>query len=278
MRVLAQLAKLPLAKRSGNRPSESLSGLFRTWLPQTSAPITQRIEALNWLMTSEPDIGFEITDKLVYSHSDTGSHGARPRWRSDDAGHGRGVPYKERVAMLGAAADHQVAVAQGNVGRLCRLIDKLDAFDKPRISRILDSVTEFGSEGVNSDEDRERVRSAMRKRINWHQQRRARRSEKLPPFHGRLIKLYDAIAPADLVVRHRWLFRDGWAEPPIRRWKQELDGRSEAIEKARKDALREILVAEGMAGVERLSAAASGHGYVGNALTKAGVKVGVIKP
>ncbi|MGE0627775.1 MAG: hypothetical protein AB7O43_08100 [Hyphomicrobiaceae bacterium] len=270
VRILAELSKLPLPDRLGNRPSESLLGLFRTWLPQTAAPIGQRIEALNWLVTAEPEVASRIVDKLVYAGSDVGSHGARPHWRSDDAGHGRAIPHKDRVAMLIVAADQQIELARGNVERLGRLIGKLEAFDKPRVARILDAIDEFGL--VASDTDRERLWGALRQRINWHQQRRERRSEKLPPYHARMVRLYDALAPSDLVVRHRWLFRDGWPEPPIRRWKAGVHECSKVVEAERLKALKEIVSAEGLKGVERLAAAAPGYGYVGNVLAKSLIK------
>lgn len=276
VRILVELSKLPLPDRLGNRPSESLLGLFRSWLPQTAAPIGQRIEALNWLVTAEPEVAFGIVDKLVYAGSDVGSHGARPHWRSDDAGHGRAIPHKDRVAMLMVAADQQIELARGNVERLGRLIDKLEAFDKPRVTRIINAVDEFGLGA--SDTDRESLWGALRQRINWHQQRRERCSEKLPPYHARMVKLYDAIAPEDLVVRHRWLFRDGWPEPPIRRWKAGVHERTEIVEAERLKALKEIISAEGLQGAERLAAATPGYGYVGNVLAKSRIKLTQVRP
>lgn len=163
-----------------------------------------------------------------------------------------------------------------NVERLSRLIDKLEAFDKPRVVRILDAVDEF-RRGA-SDADRERLWGALRRTINWHQQRRERRSEKLPPYHARMVRLYDALAPSDLVVRHRWLFRDGWPEPPIRRWKADLHERTEVVEAERANALREIMAAEGLEGVERLAAATPGYGFVGNVLAKSRIKLSQVQP
>ncbi len=276
VRILAELSKLPLPDRLGNRPSESLLGLFRTWLPQTAAPIDQRIDALNWLVAAQPEVATEIVDKLVYAGSDVGSHGARPHWRSDDAGHGRAIPHKDRLAMLIAAADQQIELARGNVERLGRLIDKLEAFDKPRVGRILDTVDEIGRKA--GDADRERLWGVLRKRINWHQQRRERSSEKLPPYHARMVRLYDEIAPTDLVVRHRWLFRDGWPEPPIRRWNAGAHERTEVVEAERLKALKQILAAEGLQGVERLAAAAPGCGYVGNVLAKSRIELPQVRP
>lgn len=276
VRILAQLAKLPLPERLGNRPSESLLGLFRSWLPQTAAPVNQRIEALKWLVSAEPDVAFKVTDKLVRSGSDVGSSGARPHWRSEDAGHGRGASHKDRVAMVIAAADQQIELARGSVERLARMIDKLEAFDKPRVASVLDAVVEVGR--AASDDDRERLWSALRKRINWHQQRRERQSEKLPAYHARMVSLYDEIAPRDIVVRHRWLFRDGWPEPPIRRWKPDMLDRTEAIETERMKALKQVLADEGLPGIERLAASAPGYGFVGQVLSKSGIKQEQVRP
>lgn len=63
VRILAELSKLPLPECLGNRPSESLLGLFRTWLPQTAAPIGQRIEVLSWLVKAEPEVASSVCRK-----------------------------------------------------------------------------------------------------------------------------------------------------------------------------------------------------------------------
>ncbi|UCJ16924.1 hypothetical protein K5Q02_00525 [Pseudomonas sp. MM211] len=48
--ILAQLSHVPMKGNWGNKPSRSLVGLFRSWLPQTAASLPERIEVLKLLI------------------------------------------------------------------------------------------------------------------------------------------------------------------------------------------------------------------------------------
>ncbi len=64
--ILAKLVHVLYSSNLGNTPMSSLTGLFRTWLPQTAANINQRIDAIDALIAKEQEIAFSLLDSLVY--------------------------------------------------------------------------------------------------------------------------------------------------------------------------------------------------------------------
>ena len=79
----------------GNRPSGSLCSIFRSWSPQTSASIKDRLEVLEALYAKYPAEVVKLAQKLASQHDRTGDYTARPVWREDALNLGR-VKSKER--------------------------------------------------------------------------------------------------------------------------------------------------------------------------------------
>ena len=61
------------------------------------------------------------------------------------------------------------------------------------------------------------------------------------------------LAPADLAVRHRWLFTDGWPKKlPAHVQDEGYSKRGEIVETWRNKALRELYSEHGMSGIQNL--------------------------
>jgi hypothetical protein len=132
--ILAQLSTIPIKGNWGNAPQRSLLNLYRSWLPQTSATIEQRIASLDRLIGAHPDAAFALVDSLVHTYGDMAMPSMRPRWRDDDAGSGRGVPSYERHKMLVEAAERMLSLAVDNASRAVTLIEKISIFDSSRVA------------------------------------------------------------------------------------------------------------------------------------------------
>ena len=64
-----------------NRPSNSLNDIFRSWLPQTSAPTEQRLEVLNDLYQKHPSETIQLARNLASHEDRMGNYTASPIWR-----------------------------------------------------------------------------------------------------------------------------------------------------------------------------------------------------
>ena len=237
--ILARLSAVPIKGNWGNTPGSSLLSLFWTWMPQTAATLEQRIAVLDTLIARHPQVAFRLLDALVNVGHDTASPSSRPEWRDDDAGAGHGATNQDLYGMLVAAADRMITMSADHPGRIAALLDKVQDFDEPRIASTLALVEPFTQPGV-SDHDRETIRAALRDKIHWLRNygqtgKRAFKGVK------RLEALYAALEPEDVIIRHTWLFAEGWPRPPARVRDETFDRRGGHLQKLREAALREFL-------------------------------------
>lgn len=265
--VLARLAHVEIKGNWGNSPKASLVDIFRSWFPQTAAELDQRIAVLDTLIARESNVAFDLLDRLVYVNFDSARSSARPGWRDDDAGAGHGVTPGEQHGMLIAAADRLIACSEGHPQRIARLVEKASVFDVARIEATLALADHFEKSSA-SDEDREVIRTALRKMIYWHRNYDQAGGEALHNKLRALEDLYEKLAPQDLIVRHRWLFAEGWPNLPTRVRDDNYSERGVSLETFRIDALREIYAERGLLGVERLAATCANQPYVGVSVAK----------
>lgn len=268
--ILARLVNIPIPGNWGNTPMGSLHNLFRSWLPQTAATIQQRIAALDVLIIKEPDVAFDLLDHIVRVWPDSAMPSSRPKWRSDDAGFGRGVSEFERQRMLIAAADRLLQLAEQRPQRIVKLIEKLNTFDKDRFEKTLSLIEPYTKTSA-SDEDRETIRAALRRHIHWHRNHSDKRAKALRKDVKSIEQLYHRLEPNDLLIRYRWLFTNGWVSDVPWREHDDYNNHGERIEKHRLESLREIYAAFGMGGIERLTLSCGDPYWVGAIFAKLAV-------
>lgn len=272
--IAAKLTHVKIAGNWGNTPQRSLLGIFRSWLPQTATSLEERIEVLDLLIEREPDVAFDLLDGLVYINRDDAFPAARPKWRDYNTGAGHRVSGDEVREMILAAADRLISSSKGRPDRVTRLIDKLGVFDGGRVNKVLALAAKFaGSEATG--EEKEIVRAALRKKIHWH-----RNYDKTPePTLGEKLKpleeLYEHLTPKDLVVRHRWLFAEGWPRLPAC-VRDDYTKSVQRLSVERVCALREIYAERGITGIEQLAKICPSETSVGITLAKLGIKTSIL--
>ncbi|MEA3014296.1 MAG: hypothetical protein QOD42_2841 [Sphingomonadales bacterium] len=253
--ILARLTETEIAGNWGNNPRSSLVDLYRSWFPQTGATVQQRIDALDFLIENAPRAAFKLIDSLVNVGHDTASPTSRPKWRDDDAGAGYGATNQETHQMLVAAADRQISMAKGDAQRVASLVKKYSTFDKDRRRRIRSLVS--GLRNAN-DEEKEIVRDALRHKISWHRNYDDTSASAIDRFLAPLEKLYEQLTPADLIVRHAWLFKTGWPDLPIRTRDENHQERTKVIAEYSAVAVQEIFNEGGWTRLVQLAEQSSG--------------------
>jgi len=265
--LLARLTPIEIKGNWGNSPRNTLVDLFRSWLPQTAAHLDQRMAAIDILVQKEPEVAFELLNRLVNVGPDSATPSARPNWRDEDAGAGRGVPNGEQHEMLVAAADKLIACARGKALQVAKLLEKLSIFDPARISATLALAEEFVGPAAQ-DDDKETLREVLRTQIHSQRNYGSLRGAALESRVGRLEGLYRRLAPANLIARHRWLLSNGWPSLPTRVRDDDHLRQSELIEATRLEAVKEIYDASGLDGIEQMAISVPNFGYVGASLAK----------
>ncbi len=165
--ILAQLSHVPMKGNWGNKPSDSLFGLFRSWLPQTSASLPQRIEVLNLLIRRDEKVAFNVLERIADRRPQSATQASRPAWREDDSGAGYGVTNAERYEMLVFAKEKLFLISEGNAPRIASLLENIAFRYQRELPQVLKLVEPF-TKSPATDVDREILRIALRKIIHWY--------------------------------------------------------------------------------------------------------------
>jgi hypothetical protein len=265
--VLAQLSHVPIKGNWGNKPSSSLFGIFRSWLPQTAAGLQERIAVLDVLIKNDSEVAFGVLKGLAESGQQTATPATRPKWRDDDAGVGHGVTYAEMEEMHVAAKVRLFQLSDGNPSRLASLWEITSKRNLEEVHRVLALMEPF-TLLTATDEDREVLCSGLRQTIHWHRNYDDTPAGELDTWLQVVEMRYMQLAPVDLVRRHCWLFNSHWVELPNRDCDDPVHTKSDLLTQTRTEALMAIQQSSGMVGVENLMTACAEPGVLGSTLAR----------
>lgn len=270
VKILGALATRPIDDNWSNKPEGSLQSIFRSWMPQTAAPLEERISALEMLAKSYPRVGWDIITKQFETYSQIGHYSYRPRWRNDASGVGQplqGARAAERRLFVRRAIELAIDWPSHDENTLGDLVERLEAVLPEHREAIWDAIGKWAKAS-----DDQRARSSLQERIRRFAftkrgQRRGLESE----TKDKAREAFDALMPSDLVVRHGWLFADSWIEMSV----DELEDtatdfltREARIRDERLAALREIWSAQDFDGMTRLLASSAAPHIIGNLMAQ----------
>lgn len=263
--ILARLRDVPMKGNWGNKPSESLLSLFRSWYPQTAASLEERIKVLDFLISKAPDASFSLLLALVGRGPNGAFSTHRPKWRDDDAGTGRGASREEAAAMVLAAKERLLTMSAGDASRTVRVIKKINFVEE--LDNLLLLLAPFLLDAA-SDGDRETIRAELRNIIHWHKNYSDEPVAELESKLKVIVDIYERLVAEDVVLRHQWLFDNHWLELPEKDKGDGIEAKGLAVVELRVSALNQIHEAYSMQGVNRLICECSEPGIVGSTLTR----------
>ncbi|HVJ26903.1 MAG TPA: HigA family addiction module antitoxin [Vicinamibacterales bacterium] len=249
--ILGKLAELKINDNWANKPENSLASIFRCWMPQTAAPLEERIAALELLIRRSPEVGWRVAIGQFDPNSTVGDYTSRPRWRKDAIGAGEPVVNIERYKMAGKALELAIAWPNHDDKTLGDLVERMRGIDPREHEAVWSAIGRWIAAGP-SDEQKAAVRERIRRNTMT---RRSRVRGMELQARVRAKEIYDALEPQDLVFRHHWLFTQQWVEESADELAEDdtdFRKRDERVGKLRESALREIWDALGYAGVRRM--------------------------
>jgi addiction module HigA family antidote len=259
--ILARLAKTKIEDNWVNKPISSLAAIYRCWMPQTAASIDERVQALRTLNRLFPDIGWQICIRQFELGPQTGFNSYRPRWRSDASGVGQVVSRKEAWEFSRKALEFALAWRH-NAQTLSDLVERLDGMsdeDQRTVWSLIDTWAKTGTDESAKAQLRERVR-------RFAFTRRGKLRGLSDTTRDRSREAYERLAPADPVIRHRWLFEKQWVEESVEEMEDDSHDfakREQRIEQLRAQALQEIWSQQGFDGVAALLASSEASPTIG---------------
>jgi addiction module HigA family antidote len=256
--ILARLAQVEINDNWTNKPTNSLESIFRAWMPQTAASHHQRVDLMKKLAEKFPDVAWKICIAQFDNHNQIGHYSHKPRWRPNGYGFGEPFPtwrpindfVREMVEMALGWKHH-------SIGMLCDLVERLHRLSDEHQARVWELIENWAKADA-TDTDKATMREKIR--VSTLSRRAARRAKKIGRGAALAIMgkaAHDALEPSDLLNKHAWLFRDAWIEHSADEIEdtEEIDfrKRDERIKNLRIEALREIFLHRGLAGILELS-------------------------
>jgi len=267
VKILGQLAEIKISDNWANKPINSLSSIFRAWMPQTAADHESRLKAMQMLLEKHPAIGWSIClQQFGDFGSSIGDYTHKPKWRSD--GYGFGEPFstwgpinnfvREMVRISLTMPFYTVDMICDLIARLHALSDK----DQESVWKIIDDWRKAGA----SDADIALVRDKIRVTVLSRRGRKKADDLGLATLSKIAKAVYASLEPTDVVNKYAWLFRGGWVEESADELSgDELDfqARERRIEKLRIEALIEIAAKNGLSGIFELAMKGNSHRQIG---------------
>ncbi len=249
--ILAQLSEQKIKDNWTNKPENSLEAIYRSWMPQTAAPLDDRKKALAALVLKYPAIGWEVCVAQFAPGQRVGHYSHRPRWRSDASGSGQPVTWGEIHGFGRKALDLALAWPSHDEKTLGDLIANLQGLPEEDHETVWNLVEKWAA--TETDESR---KATLRESIRLFAfVRQSAKQGVTAATKGRARKAYDMLTPADVVTKSLWLFEKQWVQESYDEVEEpDLDyaKREEKIRKSRVSALQEIWNTRGLKGTKAL--------------------------
>ena len=252
--AVAYLWESSQAAASDDSLIRSLLRMFAPLLPAFSVPLSARLEILDGLRSRHPACAWQLTLGL----SQAGPlimEPRRPKYRSWATEH-PALPPSDLADFLGEMVSRLADDARSDPSRLAEVTEELDRLPTQAHELLIDALDETLARHALADAERARLSEAVQTVLGRARARRRSEAGLSGVCLDRLNTMSSQMESPDNVERHRWLFED---------WHPRLHGssleasqdsqqaRDERIAHARRDAVRDIHLSSGLAGVLRLA-------------------------
>ena len=210
--VLADLSRTKIDDNWTNKPIRSLAAIFRSWIPQTAAPLNERIRALEVLCKRFPDIGWQICIQQFEAHQ-VAHPSARPCWRNDAAGAGERLSEEERAKFVRKALDLAIRWKQhdgATLGDLVKCLGGLTDQTQLSIWGLIDDWSRTETDEWAKAILRDRIRRTVLARRGGI----GRELRSMGTVKDLARAVYERLTPRDPVARNAWLFSGSWVDVP----------------------------------------------------------------
>jgi addiction module HigA family antidote len=261
--ILARLSEVRITDNWTNKPQESLFAVYRCWMPQTAASIEQRNAALEFLCQRFPETGWRLCVAQFGPGTGVGHYSSRPHWRNDASGAGQPVKTMGEINRAASRA-LELALAWPNhnektLGDLVKRLQGIEEADQETVWNLIKAWVAASPVDASKQELREQIRK-------FAFTRRARVQGVSGATKDRAREAYELLRPADLIMRHLWLFTQAWIDESADELEDDdfdFNKHEARVGALRQAALKEIWEALGYDGIMRLCMLGNADGVIG---------------
>ena len=266
--ILAQLSQRQLEDNWANKPISSLKSIYRSWMPQTSVVVKDRIRCLRLIAERYPEIGWQLCiEQFDPAPSRYGDYNVRPRWRIDAIGAGHPVSNEKSHEFEKEVLEIAIKWKNHDVKTLGDLVERLHRMCSEYREQVWELIKEW-----NASKPGDNQKAQLRECIRRHAfTRRAYHNHLDNETRTKAKEVYELLTPEDLVYRHLWLFEKQWVEESTADLKQEgFDYKKweKRIALKRTDAINEIWRKYGINGIKNLLRVSESGYLIGWLLSK----------
>lgn len=267
VRIFAKLARLDPGGRYSNRPSNSLKEIFQGWLPQTKAPLDERLKIIDSLLRSEPESGWQLLlDLLPEGGAGISAPIHRPDFRDWDKGWKKGVTTTEYYKHIAAIGERILRhVNEKPNARWSEVLRKLSHLPRESFDAAIIQLQKTDW-SIVAETASNKIRNELREMISRHREFSDAKWALPKEAVDQLEEIYQTLTPDDLVTKYKFLFDDHLPRFPHPLPHRDYGQRQKLIEQARIDALEEIWLSLQASGIERLGTLAKLPWSVGSSL------------
>lgn len=248
--LLARLARVEPGGKLANRPAHSLHNIFLPWLPQTTAPLEQRLRVLDVIRQREPAVAWKLLRGLLPTSHEIGHFAATPHWRNWSPDQQQRVTVAEYLAAVGEIVTRLLDDAGQNGERWRELVERLATLPPDQHEAVVGRLDGLDVGGL-STQDRASIWHALRKLISHHRSY-SEADWALPKERvDRLEAIFHQFEPEEPGPRFGWLFGH-YPELPEGR-ETDWQVRHTMVEGLRFAAVRAVYESAGLSGLLELA-------------------------
>ena len=192
---------------SGPRPSSVLKAVFRSWLPETSASLGERLAALDRLRSSHGDAAWCVMGSMLPEPGAVGWPASKPKvreWAPDETPR---ATWEDRARTTSEIVTWMVDDAGLCGQRWTDLIERLDRLPAGERDHVMTALENLDRDECNENASAA-IWQAVRSTSDRHRRYRTARWAMPEADLTRLQGVLNRLQPSDPATRFGWLFAD----------------------------------------------------------------------
>lgn len=256
VRILGALSVNPINDQYGAIPYNSLANLLSPFIPQTLAPLTDRLHMVDFVFGHYPEIGRKLALDMVARkcHYATGGNhwpewmdcGGEISWDS--------IPKEDTIAMLDKLECELINSQTNKMDELQALIGIAMYLYPKNQDRVISLIENFGLFNQTDEESRTQLYETIQLKYFSKWAKHLLKKCKLTGCQAKWSTLARSLEPKDPIFKWGWLFDRGWMDDerlglPKKYTPDQLHQR---VQNLRIKAITEILKAKELPGIWQL--------------------------